>query len=93
MFAHHDSHGQHPAGVMAFYLLIAGFAGLAVFLVSIVAGNTGLAITAGVLCLVAFGVSATTMVILGRRLHHSALIPDYTPTEQEHYLRDYRRHA
>ncbi|MDF3283727.1 hypothetical protein [Gordonia sp. N1V] len=86
----HDSHGQHPLGVLAFFLLIVGFASLAVLLVSVVVGNTALAVTAAIVGLVAFGVAATTMTMLGRKLHHSALIPDYTDTETEHYLRDYR---
>lgn len=93
MSAHHESHGQHPAGVAAFVLILAAFAALAITLVSVGTGHTSTAIIAAVLGVVAFSVAAITMTTLGRRLHHSALIPDYTATEKQHYQRDYRAHG
>ncbi|MGW5523385.1 hypothetical protein [Gordonia sp. NPDC003950] len=90
MSAHHDTHGQHPAGVGAFVLMLVAFAALAITLVAFAGGHTVLGIIAAVVTVVGFGVTAVMMTTMGRKLHHSALVPDYTDTDKRHYQRDYR---
>ncbi|MFT4124899.1 MAG: hypothetical protein QM662_01560 [Gordonia sp. (in: high G+C Gram-positive bacteria)] len=87
---HHESHGQHPVGTAAFFLVIGGFVLLALALVALASGHIAAGVGVGALALVAFAISATTLTILTRRLHHSALLPDNTPGEERHYLERYR---
>ncbi|WLP90030.1 hypothetical protein [Gordonia sp. NB41Y] len=87
---HHVSHGEHPIGLGAFFLVMVGFGSLALWVVSIAGGHTAAAITFGIITVAAFTTSAITMTIMGRKLHHSPVLPDNTPLNEQHYKEMYR---
>ncbi|MCH5644797.1 MULTISPECIES: hypothetical protein [unclassified Gordonia (in: high G+C Gram-positive bacteria)] len=86
----HESHGNHPMSIVAFLLILGGFALAALWLVAMAAGNTGPAILCGLGMVAAFAGAVTIFTSLIHRYHHSPVIPDNTPAETDRYLHEYR---
>ncbi|GAA4683087.1 hypothetical protein [Gordonia humi] len=84
----HESHGNHPMGLLAFVLLLVGGALSALWLITLsdLPANQTMNITYGVLALGSLVFSAMIFGYLTRHLHHSPVLPDNTPAEIERYL-------
>jgi len=87
---HHESHGNHPMGVVAFVLVLAGFASAALWLVAWGGGYVAQAVSLGVLAFACFATAITIMATLIHRTHRSPVLPDNTPNEIARYRILYR---
>lgn len=87
---HHESHGNHPMSLVAYLLVLFGFASALLWLVSWGSGYVAQAVIAGVVTFVCFATAATIMTTLTRKHHHSPVMPDNTPNEIERYRILYR---
>lgn len=87
---HHESHANHPMGVVAFLLILVGFAGAALWLVAWGSGHAAEAIALACAAFVCFAAGITIMVTLARRTHHSPVLPDNTAAEIARYQNRYR---
>ncbi|MGV9857333.1 hypothetical protein ACWDTD_01645 [Gordonia sp. NPDC003425] len=86
----HESHGNHPMSVVAFLLMLGGFALAALWLISMATGHTAPAVVCGLLMVGAFAGAVAIMMTLTHRHHHSPVLPDNTPAETRRYLDRYR---
>lgn len=87
---HHESHGNHHVSVVGYFLIIAGFANAALWLVNLASGNTGPAVIFGIIAGCTLVAAAVIMTTMSRRLHHSPFVPDNTDVETGRYLHEYR---
>ncbi|MFT3714384.1 MAG: hypothetical protein QM774_00120 [Gordonia sp. (in: high G+C Gram-positive bacteria)] len=84
----HESHGNHPMGLVAFITLMAGglFSALWVITLTELPAHKGTNIAYGIIALGLLLTSAAIYASLTRHLHHSPVVPDNTPAEIERYL-------
>ncbi|MGV9825246.1 MULTISPECIES: hypothetical protein [unclassified Gordonia (in: high G+C Gram-positive bacteria)] len=90
MSAHSETNGQHPVAVAGFVLTLFGFIAAPVALVALALGHGGAALVAGIVAIVVLSIGIAMITVMTRRMHHGALVPDMTPTEEQHYLDEYR---
>ena len=77
----HTDNPQHPAAIAGFAIFLVGF------------GAAPLALTAAIVAVIAMSVGIGIVSVMTRRLNHSALLPDATSREEQHYLEVYRHQA
>lgn len=84
----HESHGNHPMSMVAFVCLLTGAGFAAMWLVTLadLPANKTHNIIYGVVALVLLSATFVIYTWLARRLHHSPVMPDNTPSEIRRYL-------
>lgn len=88
----HVSHGNHPMGVVAFVLVLAGFLSLAVSLTMLATGETTAGIVWAVVMVAAFAGGAAVLIALSRQMYHSAFFPVNTEHDRAEYDHMYHQH-
>lgn len=89
----HTDNPQHPGAIVGFAIFLVGFGAAPLALTALAFGNGAAALVAAIVAVIAMSVGIGIVSVMTRRLNHSALLPDATSREEQHYLEVYRHQA
>ncbi|MFF0709586.1 hypothetical protein [Gordonia sputi] len=89
----HTDNPQHPAAIVGFAIFLNGFGAAPLALTALAFGHGTAALVAAIVAVIGMAIGIGIVSVMTQRLHHSALLPDASPKEEQHYLEVYRHQA
>ncbi|OBC07899.1 hypothetical protein A5788_15145 [Gordonia sp. 852002-50816_SCH5313054-c] len=86
----HTDNPQHPAAIVGFAIFLIGFGAAPLALTALAFGSGTAALVAAIVAVIGMAIGIGIVSAMTRRLQHSALLPDATSKEEQHYLEVYR---